>query len=331
MRIAITHTTRLDYSADVVEGVMDTRLGPLTDRHQQWGHFELLVSPPGAVRRYEDGFGNTAHLVTVAKPHRYLEVVAQSEVHTLIEDPFPHLSAPPGRLTPSEIADYLAPSHLIQRHPALDEMASAYRPSAPDATFDAVRALMEAVYTGFTYEQHVTSVSTTVPEVLQTRTGVCQDFAHVLIGLCRSIGIPARYISGYIVLRSQSQSQADGSNAQWPSQRSGRAEASGGNSSVSSVSSPAAASAWVEPYTETARDERQRRVTSAGASHAWVEAYTPTHGWQGFDPTNNLVASDHHIKMALGRDYGDVPPTRGAFRGVAEERLGVEVSTRLLD
>ena len=58
----------------------------------------------------------------------------------------------------------------------------------------------------------------------------------------------------------------------------------------------------------------------AGASHAWVEVFTPTHGWRGFDPTNNLLASAHHVKMAIGRDYADVPPTRGAFRGMAEEQ-----------
>jgi transglutaminase-like putative cysteine protease len=68
----------------------------------------------------------------------------------------------------------------------------------------------------------------------------------------------------------------------------------------------------------------------AGASHAWIEAYTPTHGWRGFDPTNNLLASTFHVKMGIGRDYADVPPTRGTFRGLAEEKLAVDVVTRVL-
>jgi transglutaminase-like putative cysteine protease len=68
----------------------------------------------------------------------------------------------------------------------------------------------------------------------------------------------------------------------------------------------------------------------AAASHAWVEAYTPTHGWRGFDPTNNLVASQSHVKMAIGRDYSDVAPTRGAFRGFSDERLTVEVHVTAL-
>ncbi len=57
----------------------------------------------------------------------------------------------------------------------------------------------------------------------------------------------------------------------------------------------------------------------AGASHAWVDVYTPTHGWRDFDPTNNLLAHDYYVKVALGRDYCDAAPTRGTYRGRAEE------------
>lgn len=64
------------------------------------------------------------------------------------------------------------------------------------------------------------------------------------------------------------------------------------------------------------------------SSHAWVEAYLPELGWIGFDPTNNLVAGERHITVALGRDYADVPPTRGVFKGNAasELRVGVQVT-----
>lgn len=294
MRVAITHTTRLDYNAAVVEGVMDTRLGPLSDRDQRWERFELRVRPLAAVRQYTDGFNNIAHLITIAKPHEYVEVVTQGEVQTYLADPFAPPAYAPRPLSPLEIADYLASSPLIQRQPALDEIAAAYRPRAPEDTFEAVQGLMQSIYSTFTYRQNVTSVATTVPEVIQGRSGVCQDFAHVLIGLCRALEIPARYVSGYLVVGSQTQSQRLGTMAQSQTQRQG--------------------------------PER-----GAGASHAWVEAFTPTHGWRGFDPTNNLVASENHIKMAIGRDYSDVPPTRGTYRGLAAERLTVEVLTQRLD
>ena len=68
--------------------------------------------------------------------------------------------------------------------------------------------------------------------------------------------------------------------------------------------------------------------SAAGASHAWVEAYLPELGWVGFDPTNNLIAGERHIRTAIGRDYADVPPTRGVFKGLAQSEMsvGVQVS-----
>jgi transglutaminase-like putative cysteine protease len=172
-------------------------------------------------------------------------------------------------------------------------LAAPFRPARPERTFEAVQGLMGLVYHEFAYEQQVTEVSSTVSDVIEARRGVCQDFAHVLIGLCRAIDIPARYVSGYIVSFDQQQSQHPGDMQQ--SQSSGPA------------------------------------YRGSGASHAWAEAFTPTHGWRGFDPTNNLVASTHHVKMAIGRDYRDVSPTRGAYRGGAAEHLTVHVSAHPAD
>jgi transglutaminase-like putative cysteine protease len=65
---------------------------------------------------------------------------------------------------------------------------------------------------------------------------------------------------------------------------------------------------------------------SSDATHAWVEAWLPGPGWVGFDPTNNLLASGRHIRTAIGRDYADVPPTRGVFKGEASTKLTVSVA-----
>jgi len=70
---------------------------------------------------------------------------------------------------------------------------------------------------------------------------------------------------------------------------------------------------------------QDERSSAAGATHAWVEALLPELGWVGFDPTNNSIAGEHHIRVAVGRDYADVPPTRGVFRGKAESELSVTV------
>ncbi len=281
MKVRLEHVTRLDYSTDVVEGVMDVRLGPLSDADQRWDVFNITVTPSASVRRYTDGFGNRAHLITIAKPHWMLEVTTKCDIVTLLADPFSPPSQRLRPLTPSELADYLSPSALVPVSSELAAIAEPFRPASPEESFEAVRKLSSYVHDSFSYQKNVTTVATTVEDTLRQRSGVCQDFSHLLIGLCRCIGIPARYVSGY---------------------------------TVSNV---------------TGHDGAQMAETEA--SHAWAEAYTPVHGWRGFDPTNDLVASTAHIKMAIGRDYADVPPTRGTFRGQADERLTVRVETRQVE
>jgi transglutaminase-like putative cysteine protease len=276
MRVSVVHRTRLDYSEAVVEDVMDTRLGPHSDAHQRWERHDIQVTPFGSVRAYVDGFGNAARLLSIVRSHTFVEVTSAGIVETLLTDPFASPAVSPRQLTSAEHFDYLKPSRLISIPAVVRDMAEPHRPSSPETALDSARALMELVYSEFSYEKDVTTVTTTVPEVVEARRGVCQDFAHVLISLYRAVDIPARYVSGYIV--------------------------SGGGAS-----------------------------RGARASHAWVDAWIPTHGWRGFDPTNNLLASEHHVKMAIGRDYGDVPPTRGTFRGSATEKLSVEVSADPID
>jgi transglutaminase-like putative cysteine protease len=271
MKIKLTHNTRLEYTQEVTDGVMDVRLGPLSDEHQRWIAFQLHATPNAAVGSYVDGFGNAANLITVRRPHAFLQVESRGEIETLLADPFALPLRPPRDLTAVERVDYLAPSPLVPVDERLPRMADGLEQAEP---FAAVRALMQRVHDALSYEQQVTDVTSDVSAVLDAHSGVCQDFTHVLIGVCRALAIPARYVSGYLV--------------------SGRG-------------------------------------VGENASHAWVEAFTPSHGWRGFDPTNNLVASDQHVKMAFGRDYSDVPPTRGAYRGQAEEKLSVSVAVLPVD
>ena len=79
------------------------------------------------------------------------------------------------------------------------------------------------------------------------------------------------------------------------------------------------------------RDEEEKDRSLEGASHAWVEALVPGLGWVAFDPTNNLVGGDRHIRVAIGRDYADVPPTRGVYKGEAQSELSVAVTVSPAD
>ena len=76
---------------------------------------------------------------------------------------------------------------------------------------------------------------------------------------------------------------------------------------------------------------RRQDRSLEGASHAWVEALVPRLGWVAFDPTNNLVGGDRHIRVAIGRDYADVPPTRGVYKGEAQSELSVAVTVSPAD
>jgi transglutaminase-like putative cysteine protease len=79
------------------------------------------------------------------------------------------------------------------------------------------------------------------------------------------------------------------------------------------------------------RDDTENDRSLEGASHAWVEALVPRLGWVAFDPTNNLVGADRHIRVAIGRDYADVPPTRGVYKGEAQSELSVAVTVSPAD
>ncbi|MBX3276482.1 MAG: transglutaminase family protein [Acidobacteria bacterium] len=80
---------------------------------------------------------------------------------------------------------------------------------------------------------------------------------------------------------------------------------------------------YVSGYLYHGAEDHDR--SAAGATHAWIEAWLPGLGWVGFDPTNNLIAGERHIRTAIGRDYADVPPTRGVFRGKTSSELTVGV------
>src|SRR5579871_3678368 len=168
MLVRLTHTTRLDYSSEVIEGIMDVRLGPASDAHQRWHRFELSARPNATVNQYSDGFGNTAHLISLRRPHQFVEVTSRGEVETLLEDPFAVPDQPPAPLTLAERAENLTPSMLIPPGPAIAALAEPYRALAADEPFAAVVELMRLVHTEFAYEQKVTNVFTTVTEVLQS-------------------------------------------------------------------------------------------------------------------------------------------------------------------
>jgi transglutaminase-like putative cysteine protease len=193
MRLEIVHGTRYRYSGPIAETVMEVRLRPMDGNGQRCLDFGLELSHGVKARSYVDGFGNHVHYFNLVKPHSGLTVVSRSTVETglapdidsgeeLVQD-FLRFRAP--------VKDVEGVRELARRH-AIGDLAPA---AAVESALD---ELTLAISREFTYDRTVTNVYSSVDDVLALRAGVCQDFAHLFIAVARAMGVPARYVSGYI-------------------------------------------------------------------------------------------------------------------------------------
>ena len=278
MFYSIKHLTKFHYASPVSESVMEARMHPRSEGNQRCLTFHLAVSPRCRVFAYRDHVGNNIHHFDIPGQHSYLVIVAESllDVHLVPEIPSslsPDAWAEVDSMV--QMGDYsemLLPSEFAQPTPLLLDLASQLEVCRRDDPLNLLRELNQRLYDWFEYVPKSTKVDSPIDEAIQSRSGVCQDFAHIMIALVRSLRIPCRYVSGYLYRRAQ---------------------------------------------------DHDRSVVDA--THAWVEAFLPPLGWVGFDPTNCLQVGDRHVRTAIGRDYSDVPPTKGIFRGQTASELSVAV------
>jgi transglutaminase-like putative cysteine protease len=278
MYYTIRHLTRFRYSAPISQSVMESRMQPRTEGSQRSLSFQLSVSPAAKVLNYRDYLGNVIHNFDIPGEHRQLSLTAQSQVEVRPHAPLPD-RLPPGawdELSKTEY-DMLVPSHFTHPTPLLHALGEELDVVRHDDPLSLLKEITAKMYDAFDYVPESTAVDSPIDDALRARQGVCQDYTHIMLALLRPLGIPARYVSGYL-------------------------------------------------YSHVGETR-----STPGASHAWVEALLPGLGWIGFDPTNNLIADLHHIRVAIGRDYADVPPTRGIFKGKAETELSVSVRVTRAD
>jgi transglutaminase-like putative cysteine protease len=283
----VRHTSRFTYTAPISESMIEVRMQPRSDARQRCLRFELTPQPRAKVCAYQDPAGNVVHHFDIPGRHARLTITADAVVQLA---PAPELPESVGSGAWDELDAIAASgdrweelrfSHFARETPLLVALADElhWRRDADPLTL--LRRLNYALFHQFTYAPRTTHVDSPIDDALQVRAGVCQDLAHIMIALARRIGIPCRYVSGYL--------------------------------------SPS-------PPSNEGRDR-----SLEGATHAWAEAFVPSVGWVGFDPTNDVLAGDRHIRVAVGRDYADVPPTRGVFRGQAGSELAVLVTISLPD
>ena len=263
MWLNVEHVSRFSYDAPISEAYTECRLKPAHRDGQRCSSFVLTTEPRGvSVSEYVDRFGTVVHHFDVLERHQHLAVSARSEVWTS-EGFEPDL---PGA-TLLERWDALQPTRYVPLDAAITELAASV--GRRQTTGETTDAIVAAVRSAMTYTSGSTHVHTTAAEALEEGRGVCQDFAHVMIGVCRALDLPARYVSGYLF----------------------------------------------DP----------KRKGEESESHAWVDVLDDERGWLSIDPTHAAPQGPRHVRVGAGRDYGDVPPSRGVYNGSATEELEVVV------
>ncbi len=206
----VRHTTRYLYQEAVSQCHSVAHLLPRNTFFQRCNNARIIVNPlPGTGADRTDYFGNHTYHFAVQVPHTTLEITAESEVEILAQRQsmsldFGATCADARNLLPDlgqqenvRAREFTLNSPLIQAGP---ELASYAAPCFVDDRpfFSCVRDLTRRIFEDFTYDPRFTDVATPLADVLQHRRGVCQDFAHLAIGCLRSLGYPARYVSGYL-------------------------------------------------------------------------------------------------------------------------------------
>ncbi len=209
MIVTATHTTTYLYGEPVSICHTEVHLAPRTGPNQRVVSHELEVRPePAFMLTRTDYFGNEFTYFCIHEPHQTLTVTSLSQVDLHPEEP-PHVGlTPPWEKVRDQVAaaedgdgfqalEFTFSSPLVKTGPAFAAYAApsfpAERPIA-EAAFD----LCHRIYSEFKYDKRATTISTPVDEVLKSRRGVCQDFAHLMIACVRSLGLPSRYVSGYL-------------------------------------------------------------------------------------------------------------------------------------
>lgn len=284
-RFRLVHVTEFAYDDPVSESYNEVHLQPHDDESQNCIAFKLRTYPQSTPSSSRDYFGNWVHRFNVMPKHRRLRVEAESVVMVHEPPPVPDSGCMLVDLVREQAMlldahyDYLMPSTYVVTSAELDPLLRAAEAESGGAALGFVHAAVHLLHTRFTYAKGSTHVHSSVHDVLRAGAGVCQDFAHLLIALARHRGLPARYVSGYLVPR--------------PAGEDG--------------------------------ERKDETVIGGRASHAWAELFVPGVGWVAVDPTLGRAVGSQHIRVASGRDYGDVPPVRGIYKGEAGQRLSVDV------
>lgn len=265
MRIRISQSTAYVYDRPAWSIQQVLRVTPRPHDGQQVVAWRLDADADVRLRWSEDAFGNIVHRLSTEQPVEQLTVTVSGEV--VSTDTAGVVRGSVERL-PDEA--YLRSTERTRADAALTAFARDVDPGLEAGALARLHALLDAVGRAVAFEIGSTDAGTSAAEAFALGRGVCQDQTHVFIAAARTLGLPARYVSGHLL--------------------------------------------------------RGEGVELQEASHAWAEALVPDLGWVGFDATNGLCPTDAYVRVAVGLDYLDAAPVRGARNGGGGERLSVRLS-----
>ncbi|MDQ0482654.1 transglutaminase family protein [Guptibacillus hwajinpoensis] len=283
MKYEVTQTNTYQYDLPVRQSINQFRLKPLHDQQQTLHAYNVLINPASQTYGHTDYWGNYVETFYLWGEHQDLSIETVSTVETkpfeidlslpLTDEQRKELHSDAFKQAHTEFmieTDYTTISDGVME----SETEGLWKEARDELDF-AVK-LNEHIYNTMEYVSGATDVETTAEKILTHRTGVCQDYTHLMLALCRYRGIPARYVSGYIYIGENSAYRGD------------------------------------------------------AATHAWLEVKIPGLPWIGLDPTNNAIAAEQHIRIAVGRDYRDISPLKGVYIGGAHT-LSVSVGVKNLE
>jgi transglutaminase-like putative cysteine protease len=188
MNLNIEHRTRYTYTDPVSYTIQQLRLTPQDGAGQRVKRWEIRVN--GHLQRFNDSHGNAAHTLVIDKPHDEIQIIASGEVETGLDQ-----QSHDNRLP---LPVYLRQTALTEADTALRKFTDRYTAYLQDSSALWLEDMMHAILKKVPYVRGSTSVATPAAEAFAQGGGVCQDHAHIYLACCRHLGIPARYVSGYL-------------------------------------------------------------------------------------------------------------------------------------
>lgn len=289
-RFRIRHLTKYQYAQPIERSVHRLHLRPIYDWKQRVLDYKMTFQPDAVGVEYEDAFGNFTSRHESTQPYSEMTIASEATVELLDVDPFAFANLPirptfPVSWMPWDykmLSPYLTPIELPETQLAeIYEYAMAFVQRNNNDLMETLFDINLTFFREYVYAPGSTNLLTTPYDVMVNKRGVCQDFANLFICMARLMGLPARYVCGYV-------------------------------------------------YTGNHLDEQWAQNT-ADATHAWVQLYIPNVGWKGFDPTNGILPSTEHVRLAVGRHYRDTAPVAGTLYTLAQESMTTAVEMVDLD